>query len=790
MDTGDKIIGYDEGNDQKVLRQLFDDGPIGIAIISMDTKERIYANKCMAKMFGAESVEELVQHDIAESWVDAERLKHTRELFESGQELVDFEAERIRLDGSRFWILLNSQQIEFEGRRVRVIWQNDITNRKAAEAETLKGREELEARVSERTRDLTSEIAERERSEQALRESEEQFRGMFETSPIGVALHTVGGAYVRVNRAFCDILGYFEDELEHMNWRDVTHPDDIAPTELLDQDVSDGIRSSFVIEKRYIHKQGHTIWARVASAVLHDHTGAEQYILGQVYDISAIKKAEEVARESHKRFKDFAEIATDWFWETDADLRFTYVSDGYYQITGRGPDYIIGKTPRELRESYDPEFDKKTEDYLNSLDNHEETEGYVFKVNHIDGRVRVLKTNGRPVYDDNGTFAGYRGTGVDATLEVEMDRSTRLLREAIETFPDSVVLIDPDENVVFTNDRYHEIYPNSPSKDEISRYNLETLLRRSLQNGQISDPQAKSDPEGWLAKTLNEFRTMGSGEGETVHETGRVYHYKFVRTTEGGQITVHTDITDLKLIERELESQRDELKKINDQKDRFFAIVAHDLRSPFNGLLGFSEILSNSAENMDRADIVKYATYTHRAADAAYKLLEDLLDWSRLQLDRMGYEPELVDLEELINSNQARFQSIADEKGVTLQASFEGKSEVSADRKLIETILRNLVSNAVKFTPKGGTVSVDANSGNQNLVISVADTGVGIAKDRIGDLFTLGEKISTLGTEGEDGTGLGLQLCKELAEKQGGDITVESVEGEGTTVQVSLPLRP
>lgn len=240
--------------------------------------------------------------------------------------------------------------------------------------------------------------------------------------------------------------------------------------------------------------------------------------------------------------------------------------------------------------------------------------------------------------------------------------------------------------------------------------------------------------------------------------------------------------------EREVVNQRDELAKLNSQKDRFFAIIAHDLKTPFNALLAYSDILSTEADHLDKRQVVDYSNMVHSAGVQAYKLLEDLLDWSRLQLDRMDFSPRAFEIRELVGTNLVRYQPVADRKKITLLGVSEFNEWVTADSAMVDTILRNLISNAIKFTRQNGSIHIAVAPKDEWLEITVSDNGIGMSQEKVSDLFDLGKKVSTNGTEGEFGTGLGLQLCLELVERHKGAITVESEEGKGTAFHFTLPL--
>ncbi len=420
-------------------------------------------------------------------------------------------------------------------------------------------------------------------------------------------------------------------------------------------------------------------------------------------------------------------------------------------------------------------------------------------------------------------------TFTDITDVIDREKSSQLLREAIETFSDSVILYNEKEEVIFTNDRYHEMYPSAPPKNEAVGFTMVDMLRSTLDAGQIDHPLARSDPDAWLKMRLAQRRETANTEGETTHATGLSYFYKRHRSSNGGHIHIQTDITERKNFEKALLSREErlnsqiaelrnkdehmeaqaanlvslaenlsithrELEKLNEQKDMFFSIIAHDLKGPFNALLGFSNMLANAGDELTLEIAKEYGEIVHESAENVFKLLENLLEWSRLQMGRIDFDPSPVDLNSLVVSNLVLFQSIATKKQIDLISNIKLCSDndaalkLWADTHMVDTIIRNLISNAIKFTPEKGEIIVSAREDGDWVEVEISDTGVGISKEKAARLFHLDKNTTTKGTGGETGTGLGLYLCKDLVERQGGTIFLESTEGLGAKFGFKLPL--
>jgi signal transduction histidine kinase len=251
---------------------------------------------------------------------------------------------------------------------------------------------------------------------------------------------------------------------------------------------------------------------------------------------------------------------------------------------------------------------------------------------------------------------------------------------------------------------------------------------------------------------------------------------------------LETQAKDLVGLAEGLDVTRTELQSLIQQRDRFFSIIAHDLRSPFTALLGFTELLASQAKTMPRDSVEQYANFANDAGQQAYKLLENLLEWSQLQTGSMTYAPESFPLTDAINAVIDLFAGPATAKNITLKAGQVTPDVVTGDPQMIDAILRNLVNNAIKFTPENGAVTVSAIKASGAITLAVTDTGVGMEADTIERLFKLDDKVSTPGTNGEPSTGLGLQLCHELAMLHGGPIAIDSAPGKGSTFSFQLPL--
>ncbi len=246
------------------------------------------------------------------------------------------------------------------------------------------------------------------------------------------------------------------------------------------------------------------------------------------------------------------------------------------------------------------------------------------------------------------------------------------------------------------------------------------------------------------------------------------------------------DITDRKFAENEIELKNKELEKSNNEKDLLFSVIAHDLKSPFNGFMGLIEILVEEGLTLPKSELLNIYKQLNNAANDLYLLLENLLEWSVLQRQSIQISTKELTLSNIVTENINQISEHAKQKEIEIINEIPFDQKVFSDEKMLHTILRNLLSNAVKFSNRGGKIRFISIINNDEIEISVIDNGIGMASDKLPKLFKVGENVSVKGTAGEASTGLGLILCKELIEKLKGKIWAKSKENEGSVFTISL----
>ena len=252
-------------------------------------------------------------------------------------------------------------------------------------------------------------------------------------------------------------------------------------------------------------------------------------------------------------------------------------------------------------------------------------------------------------------------------------------------------------------------------------------------------------------------------------------------------IAIVKDITLRKKADEAIRKSEESLKETNKTKDKLFSIISHDLRNPFQSILGMSGMLDERYDSMTEETIKAFIQEINKSSKRAYFLLDNLLNWAREQRGRIVIHKDKLRANDLVSKSISPLSILAKRKNISLVKNVPEELELFADENTIQTTITNLVSNAIKFTPKDGTIQVEAYETYENVEIKIKDSGIGMSSEKVNSILTSNEYTSTTGTDNESGTGLGLQLCKEFVKKNDGSLSIQSEIGKGSTFCITLP---
>ena len=357
----------------------------------------------------------------------------------------------------------------------------------------------------------------------------------------------------------------------------------------------------------------------------------------------------------------------------------------------------------------------------------------------------------------------------EAALHESLELSTSLLR----SIPFGMDIVDESGTIMFQS----EIFKSNFDHDVVGAKCWEVYRDNKTQ---CLDCPLNEDIKIGITETRETNDVMGGKIFEIVH-TGLMY--------EGRKavLEIFHDITERKQSEIQLKKYTDELKALNDTKDKLFSIIAHDLKSPFNSILGLTQLLNDQYEEYSDDEKKLIISKIKDSSKKMFNLLENLLIWSFAQRNGITVNPEKIDLSEIANIQMGVFVTIARTKNIQLTNNINSGTYVRADGDLVKTVLLNLINNAIKFTHSGGKIDLSAYENNKAIEVSVTDNGIGIDANFVSTLFKSVEAYSSIGTSDEKGTGLGLMVCKEFVELNGGKIWVESEIGKGSRFTFTLP---
>ncbi|MDP2301114.1 MAG: PAS domain-containing sensor histidine kinase [Ignavibacteria bacterium] len=480
-------------------------------------------------------------------------------------------------------------------------------------------------------------------------------------------------------------------------------------------------------------------------------------------------------------FKKILTESDEWSFILNNDGKLIFVSDSCLKTTGYksdeiliNPDLIIQMVNSHEREVV-----------YNALSINNSNDNYQFLIINLTNRKGVEKKfsfSCFPLFGENGENCGKCIIFKEATDVFLSHEIVNRYERIVSATPDLISLVD--KNYIYRIVNNSSLNFTGKTLDELVGKSVPELVGHETF---VTLFKEKFDQclKGHVVKFESWIYFQSAGK----RYMSITYYPYYDRNNEiSGIVASSRDITELKNAQGELLKSQQSLKELNAAKDKFFSLIAHDLRGPFTGLLGFTEMILNDIDELSKEEISDYVKDLHKSLKDTLELLQNLLEWARTQTGRIQFSPIQFNICDLILEVLLQMKKYSIPKEIEMNAIIDKDIMVFADEEMCTTILRNLITNAIKFSNPKSDIEISADIQNGKSIIKIIDKGIGISKERMGKLFLLSESSVTLGTDGEKGTGLGLILSKELAEINKGKLLCYSEEGKGTTFLLELPL--
>jgi PAS domain S-box-containing protein len=624
-----------------------------------------------------------------------------------------------------------------------------------------------------------------------LQKSEEKFQAIANYAASWEAWFNPEGKLVWMNSYSETLTGYTPEEYiaaeDYLSM--VIAAEDIEMVLEKFQEALQGI-SGNDMETRINRRDGSKFWASVSWRPIFDLNGRSLGFRTSTKDISQRKKAEELLLESEEKHR---------ILFMDSPDAYLIIIDGVFidcnvatEVMLRGDRIrIIGQTPDALSPQFQPDGRKSAESTLQKINDTLRTGKSSFEWVHqrFDGSYFTVEVSAASMIIGlkPALFISWRDISDRKQAEETLKDREEQFRNFFVNAPVGIFHSNWDGRFLTVNPVLANMLGYSgPEELILATTNMTTQIYEDPAiRPQIMDSLRKTD--GWVHYDEVKWKRKDNFI-ITVDMTGRK-----VLDSKGNFAYLEgfiEDITKRQQAEDEIKLKIEELHTINAEKDKFFSIISHDLRGPFNGFLGLTKLMAEEMPDLNQDEIQKIARSMRDSASNLFNLLENLLEWSRMQQGGIIFNPESTRLLSIINESKHPLMDSADKKGVEIKYEIPSNLEVFADQYMLASTIRNLASNAVKFTLKGGKVTIAAKSvPGHSVEISVRDTGIGMSPQMVDDLFRLDVQTNRRGTENEPSSGLGLIICKDFVEKHGGKLWVESEVDKGSTFYFTLPTK-
>lgn len=480
---------------------------------------------------------------------------------------------------------------------------------------------------------------------------------------------------------------------------------------------------------------------------------------------------------------------------TDMENEILFVNNAFLNMYNYKLEEIIGKKIDVLRS------DKNDQKVISKIHTATMSGGWHGRLlnKRKEGSEFTIELSTSLIKDESGTAVALVGISRDMTEQIKAEEKLREAQDKYRTLflelKDAVYESTADGKFIELNPAGLDLF-KVKSFDELKYIDIAKEIY--LRQDERERFKKELERTGFVSNYQIDIKRL-NGEIATVLETSMAVKNRKGEIT--GYRGILRDITEIKkneerlrlLVEKfenlniQLKKSEQELKELNSAKDRFFSIVAHDLRSPFSSLLSFSEFLVEDIDELPKDEIKSFAEKINESSRTVFSLLENLLQWSRIQTGKIPYEPITFNIYHKINQIMNLLKNNAEAKKINVVNDVPASAIVFADEDMMFSVIQNLLSNAIKFTRESGSIVFRAHPRENEIMVSITDNGVGIKEEDIRKLFRIDSHHTTYGTKEEKGSGLGLLLCKEMVERNRGKISVASKVGEGTTFSFTIP---
>jgi len=624
--------------------------------------------------------------------------------------------------------------------------------------------------------------------EHALERSEQKYYRLVMNLPTGISLISTSGQLMEVNDAMKNIMGLPLDiPMPEMNFFSINGMKRLN----INAQLSECIRTKEIVNGDITFKAGRknrTKFLTYSFVPVLNNDQEVDIIIGYVSDLKQQKKAEIESREQAEFLHLVINAIKSPFFVKDEEHKWVMLNDAAVEMMGPTRDSLIGKSDYDLypKEQADVFWRYDEQVFKTGSTTNEE------QISWSDGKLHTIVTY-KQLYIEKSTGKKYIvGTIHDISnykkIEEELRASELNYHELFDNANDFIITMDLEGNI--TNANRTLLNYLHADLDEFMQHTVYDFINDENLASVIA---FKDKILAGLLEGSFEINALGIGGAPVVYEV-KASLIKQNGVLVGVQC-VFSDVTERREASLKLEKYNIDLLELNTTKDKFFSIIAHDLRNPYSSMIGFSEMLLEDLDELSKEEIRDSLKIIHSSAKNSFNLLDNLLAWSRLETGHMPFDPTQIELTNIVEEVVNILFSLAYRKKIEINNLVQPDVLVYADKNMLNTILNNLVMNAIKFTPMGGEINIYAGtfkaepeSCKDFTKISVADTGIGIDADTSEKLFAANKLVSSPGTEKEQGTGLGLLLVREMVERHGGKIIVESTPGKGSVFSFLIPV--